>query len=186
MGLDLGIEQDITHGGQSYHLGRLTLAPVERFFEWVRRQVGDPFAVAERFLDKLPPAQALELVKEAKSAKDALDGLDVSSELFRSWAAKLRGQAELMHQLSEGKLPVAAAFDYLMRKGEEAARAFAERQEALGRIREAKELAAALDGLGIDTGALAQVVDRARLAGMDLIEKAAGKVPGGNAVAPAA
>lgn len=141
--LEFGVEQTIAFKGRQYRVGRLTLEPLEQFFEWIRSQVGDPFAVVDRYLDRLDAKDALALVHEAKAVKDALDGMDLGSPLFVDWVSKPRGCARLLYLLLASNHPDA-------------------------------------------TPALAfeMVLDMGQVEAKKLLEKGAGKVPGGNAVGP--
>lgn len=72
--LNLGSEQVITlDDGRSFRLDKMRLRMIRDFRDWIAGRVGDPFAVAERFVDKLPGPEAMALVKEAEETKQELE-----------------------------------------------------------------------------------------------------------------
>lgn len=153
--LEFGVEQTITHKGRAYRVGRLTLEVLEQFFEWVRAQVGDPFAVVDRYLDRLDPKDALALVREAKAVKDALDGMDLGSPLFIEWVSKTCGCSRLLHLMllrNHPEVTPGLAFEVVVGMGQAEAKKLIKKGAGSVPGGNADGPAAAADAPGLPTG----------------------------------
>lgn len=91
--INLGSEQAVEAAGKSYRLGKLKLRHIRAFRDWVAARVGDPFATAERFVDRLPPAEAMTLVKEAEQLKRELEGFRMLCPLGQRFLFTEEGMA---------------------------------------------------------------------------------------------
>lgn len=69
--IDLSKEQTLdTPDGRKWQLSKLRLAMVQEWRAKVTEKVGDPFALVDRFIDKLSPPETVKLIKEAESIRD--------------------------------------------------------------------------------------------------------------------
>lgn len=78
--IEFGSEQAIEANGRTYRLDKLRLKQIRRFREWVQERVGDPFATAERFVDRLPAAEAMSLVRRAEKVAEDLAAFSMVNE----------------------------------------------------------------------------------------------------------
>lgn len=71
--IEFGSEQTIDIGERKYRLGKMRLKYIREFRDWIRAKVGDPFALVERFIDRLPAEQTMALLREAEEVKRDLE-----------------------------------------------------------------------------------------------------------------
>src|SRR6476469_9593956 len=93
--LQLGKETVVTALGQKWTFGRLTLSVITDYRDWVREQLGDPFALAERFQGKLPPDEWLRLFKEAEATAKELEAFTLGTAVAQRFMKTERGAARL-------------------------------------------------------------------------------------------
>lgn len=102
----LGRESQFAFNGTVYVLSRLERRILERFRDWIKEQIGDPFATIKALMGPdLDPAIAKEMITEAKTIKKQLDTFSLGCPLFRDYAGTELGQAELLFLLLQEKQP---------------------------------------------------------------------------------
>lgn len=93
--MNLGKSTTVPALGKIWTLGRITVGLIEAFAAWIREREPDPFAAAERFVDKLPREDALKLLDEAKQKADQLASFSLASPLAKKWMNTELGAAKL-------------------------------------------------------------------------------------------
>ena len=121
--MDLGREQVVTEadGKTRWTLSVLGPRVIFGFRDWISEQIGDPFAEAERFADKLPAADVLAMVKEAKAVKDQLAGFSIACHLAQQYLKTELGSGmlfKLLLELHHPDVTLEQAFVVLRRFGE--------------------------------------------------------------------
>ena len=104
-------------------VGRLTVDVVLQFRDWIKAKTGDPFAHLERFIDKLPAAEAVTLIKEAKAEQDQINCFSMQTPLAQRWMQTEEGMAEFLRLLLLPRHPDVtrdAAFSVAMAAGQQA------------------------------------------------------------------
>ena len=126
--LKLGQETTKVIDGTSYTFGRVTIGLVEQFAAWVRDKEGDPFELADRYLDKLPREEWEVLFKEARQKRDELQAFTLDSAVAQKWLKTPEGAAQLFYLLLKERQPTitpSEAFEVFLALG------FEEAQELL-------------------------------------------------------
>lgn len=121
--LSLGKETSIHADGKSWIIGRLTVGVIKSFRDWVAEQIGDPFEIVERFIDKLPPAEATRLLQESREIRDQLASFSLQCPLAKRFLATEAGMARLVMSLLHAHHPhvtESEAFGVMLALGEEA------------------------------------------------------------------
>ena len=103
--LQLGRETQVEALGKQWTVARAELPVLRLFVEWIKDQLGDPFAGIEKELalykELLPPeeykAKALERIKEAKDEADAIKCMDINSPIISKWMSSVTGAMKLLH-----------------------------------------------------------------------------------------
>ena len=108
---DAGRETEVQCGGKTFLVGRMELDVLEGWFLWLRERTGDPFADLERVIDRVPPAAAVTLVKEAEAKRDALRALDLGDPWIQTQLRGLAGSVEMVRLLLKARHPDATAKD---------------------------------------------------------------------------
>lgn len=97
---ELGREGTFRAGGKTYRTSRLERRIIEQFFDFIRAQEGDPFAEIKELLSPhLDPAQAKEMIEEAKLVKQQLQTRTLACPLADKYLHTELGQAELLYLL---------------------------------------------------------------------------------------
>lgn len=118
--LQLGKETTVHARGKKYTLGRVTLAVIFGFGEWIKEQLGDPFALAERFVGRLPADEWTRLFKEAEATARELEAFTLATEVARRFMKTERGAAKLGQLMLQEHHPDVSedeAFDVLAEIG---------------------------------------------------------------------
>lgn len=102
---NLGKPATHTVGGKTYTFSRLERHIVEDWRDWIREQIGDPFAAVERLLDKLPPDTAKEMVKEAQAIQAQLESFSLGCPLAKRFLGNELGLGQLAYLMLRGKHP---------------------------------------------------------------------------------
>lgn len=97
--LQLGKETEVQALGKTWRLGRLEIRVIRELRDWIKEQVGDPFAHLEKYLDKLPADEQQRRVKEAAEVLDQLECFTLDSPLAKKWLKTELGAAKLAHLL---------------------------------------------------------------------------------------
>lgn len=116
----VGRETEVRALGKVWKIGRMDLDVLEKFIDWVKPQLGDPFDGLEKLVEKLPPAEAMALIREAKARKD--EPLDWDSEIVQKFRNTKRGQlVSLWHllQVNHPELTLSEAFQIGLEVGAE-------------------------------------------------------------------
>lgn len=97
--LDFGKETVIKSQGKTFILGRLELHVVRGFRDWIKEQVGDPFAEVERLntAGLLSKEEALVMVKEAGSVAKQLAQFSMGCPLAQAYGRTEMGLGKLVH-----------------------------------------------------------------------------------------
>lgn len=90
---------------REWTVGRVEIRVIRAFRDWIAERLGDPFAAAERWVDKLPPEQAVLMVREAEQTRDQLASFSLGCPLARRFLATEEGQAVLFQLLLEPAHP---------------------------------------------------------------------------------
>jgi hypothetical protein len=102
----IGRETQFEFQGKIYILSRLERRILERFRDWIRSQIGDPFAEIKALLGAgLDADTAKELIKDAKSVKKQLDVFSIGCPLFSEYASTELGQGELLYLMLVDRHP---------------------------------------------------------------------------------
>lgn len=119
---NFGKETTVQAHGRSWKLARLDLGVIRGFRDWVREQLGDYGAVAERFIDKLPADKAMQLVKDVSEVEKQLRGFTLQCPIAQQYLATESGAAKLVHLLLVKHQPEATeddAFAIVVELGQE-------------------------------------------------------------------
>lgn len=103
--VDFGKETTFTALGKRWTFGRLELRAIEEIRDWIAEQVGDPFALVDRFIDKVPREDGLKMLAEAKAVADDLRNFSLQSDLAKKWIGTERGAAVLVASLLRANHP---------------------------------------------------------------------------------
>ncbi len=101
----LGKETTVKVGNKSYTFSRLEKSIVEEWRDWIKEQIGDPFEIADKYLEKLPPEQARELIAEAQGVARQLKGFSMGCPLAQQWLQSELGMGQLAYLLLKPKHP---------------------------------------------------------------------------------
>lgn len=112
--MDLGREVEIEAGGRTWRLGRLTVDVLFGFRDWIKDQVGDPFARLDRVLDRLPKEEALAAIREADDVCRQLERFSMQCPLAREWMNTELGAARMFQLLLLRHHPQATMDDGLL------------------------------------------------------------------------
>lgn len=115
--LNLGQEQTV-HGRK---LGRLTVAILRAWRDWIAEQIGDPFAEIDRVKAYLPSEEIVKRVKEAEATLKDLKQFSLGTATARKWIGNEIGQAKLFQLLMGGKATEDDGLALVMEIGAEAA-----------------------------------------------------------------
>ncbi|HEX5272707.1 MAG TPA: hypothetical protein VFW33_19555 [Gemmataceae bacterium] len=95
--LKLGEEQQIqTPDGREWTLGRLELRTVRAWRDYIRKQIGDPFATVDRYLGKVKDELLMPLLKEAEEVKRQLACFGMGTPLSWQFLVSEEGGAVLV------------------------------------------------------------------------------------------
>lgn len=89
----LGREVSIHALGRSWKCGRMSIDILERFVEWARPQLPDPFEGLKDLVPHLTREDAMALIKEARAERRAI--LDYNSPFIQEMTSTLRGAMHL-------------------------------------------------------------------------------------------
>ena len=93
--LQLGKETKIG----KHTFARVELSVLEAFRDWVKEEVGDPFALCERWQGKMPPDEWLRLFKEAEATAKELEAFTMASAVAQRVLQTERGAAKIVQLL---------------------------------------------------------------------------------------
>ena len=114
----IGVDQTITiPGGPTCRLGRLTLAVIRQYQEYVARSVGDPFRDVEKYLGRAPDAVINEAFKAACDLRDQLKYFSLGAPVAHRALMTEEGGAKLLHLLMQqvdAQASEADAYDLLI------------------------------------------------------------------------
>jgi hypothetical protein len=107
MGLSLDRKTKVrTAGGRELWLGPLAVGHVLGFRDWLRDQVGDPFARLDApWFDKLPVDEQLRRVKAAEDTDEQLRKFSIICPLAQEWLATEAGAATFYQLLLQSHHP---------------------------------------------------------------------------------
>lgn len=109
-----GQEQTVTTpDGKTWRLARLELRLIREFRDWISQRIGDPFETVDKYIDKLPADQSMQMIREAESKRDQLRSFSLGCDLAKQALATEEGQAELMRLLLLRHQPKATGEDGL-------------------------------------------------------------------------
>ncbi len=109
-----GVEQTISlPSGQEFTLGRLSVAVLRTWRDWVANRVGDPFELVERFLGKIPEAESVRQLRAAEDLRDQLRYFNLGTPLAMKMLATEEGGAVLFKLLLQIRQPAATDDDGL-------------------------------------------------------------------------
>jgi hypothetical protein len=97
--LSLGEETTVKINGKTLIIGRLELTPLKRFRDYIAKQIGDPYALVERFIDKMPQEWVTAELDKAKAITEQLESFSIACPLFKRFSAAETGMCILVHQL---------------------------------------------------------------------------------------
>lgn len=97
--LEIGSTSTVKALGRTWTIGRLELRVIREFRDWIKTQIGDPFARVEKFFDRLPDAEKLRRIKEAEDECRQLESFSLSSDLAKRFMNAEEGAAFLFWQL---------------------------------------------------------------------------------------
>jgi hypothetical protein len=103
--LKLGKEHVVEALGQKWTFGRLSLAVIRAFRDWIEQQLPDPMAMGEKFFNLLPPDEQLARVKAAESTKQQLKCFTLKSDLAKEYMGTEQGAAKLVQLLLQKHHP---------------------------------------------------------------------------------
>lgn len=118
--MNLGQEQDVKIGSRVWIIGRLTSDVIFGFRDWIREQIGDPFALLEKLLPHLDKSEAMERIKLVESVDRQLKNFSMQSPLAKEFMGTETGAAKLFHLLLKERQPEASmndAMDVLIELG---------------------------------------------------------------------
>jgi hypothetical protein len=129
----LGGETKVTVGGKEYTFGKVSLPLIYALGDWIKAQVGDPFARAESLLaraEQMPPGPIQDLLlrqyeaahAEGKDKAQQLEFFDLACPLAQKAMRTIRGGAkwcQLMLEPAHPGISEQEAFDVLTALGEE-------------------------------------------------------------------
>lgn len=119
---DPGRDTPIIIGDKTWTVGRITPEVMFPFRDWIKAKIGDPFAMADRYIDKLPPAESMALIKEAQAIKEQLDCFSLKTELAQRFMQAEEGITELIRLCLQKHHPGATrelAWDVIVSAGKE-------------------------------------------------------------------
>ncbi len=108
-----GEDNEVKFNGKTWTLGRVTVAVIEGFRDWVKEEVGDPFAPVERVM-ALGVLEKADLVKRIKEAEDVVEQLlcfSLDCPLAKAFCKTERGSAKLFHLMLQVHHPTASLED---------------------------------------------------------------------------
>lgn len=113
--------------GKTWTLGRITLALVRGFRDWIKEQLPDPVGPVGKIFDKLPEEEQIRRVKEAERIGNELKCFSMQSQLAQDYLRKEEGQAKWAQLwLSEHhpEIDEVTAFSVFIEAGPQIAKAF--------------------------------------------------------------
>jgi hypothetical protein len=94
---ELGRSVTHTVGGKKYVFSRLKRWIVLAFRDWIKEQIGDPFAVAARFQDHLPDETVKQMVKDGEKIKEQFESFSIGCPLSQRFLATEIGLGQLAY-----------------------------------------------------------------------------------------
>lgn len=96
---DPGRITTVTVEGKIWKIGRLERSVIFAFRDWLREQIGDPFAVVDRLKAVVPIADLMERVKEAEGVARDLAHFSLGTATAKTWLHTEIGMSKLIHLL---------------------------------------------------------------------------------------
>lgn len=112
--LSLGEETPVTIDGKTWTVGRCELKQIKKFRNYIAGIIGDPFALVERYIDKMPKEWVLAEMEKAKEIQQQLESFAIQSPLAKRFMASEGGMSFLMQQLLLKAHPTATEDDAFM------------------------------------------------------------------------
>lgn len=109
--IDFGSTQTIETPRGSYTLDKLRLRQIREWRDHVAERLGDPFAEAERFVERLPREEAMKLLKEAEAVRDQLQAFSMFCPLSVRFLMTEEGLLWVARALLEKHHPQASEDD---------------------------------------------------------------------------
>lgn len=103
--MNLGRTVEFQAQGKTWRTAKMEYSILDRFAEWVKTQLADPFAGLEKIIDKLPREDALQLVREAQARQREMETLDIDSPEVSRFMKTNRGAMRIFHLLLSANHP---------------------------------------------------------------------------------
>lgn len=108
---DLEKEVRVEAGGKTWTLGKWTVGMTLDLRDWVKEVMGDPFEALDKYIDRLPPDEAMKELQEAKSIQRQLRNFTLECPLAREILKQTSGLLKLVHLRMLTHHPEATADD---------------------------------------------------------------------------